>query len=55
VELNSDLEHRVQERIWQSVEGYISKHTDAQFSHGICPECYQKHVKPQIDELERAG
>jgi CheY-like chemotaxis protein len=26
---------------WQSVEGYISQHTDTQFSHGICPECFE--------------
>ena len=30
---------------WQSVEGYISQHTNAQFTHGICPECYQKVMK----------
>ena len=34
---------------WQSVEGYISKHTNSQFSHGICPECYQKVVKPELE------
>ena len=28
---------------WSQVEGYISKHTDAQFSHGICPECLKQH------------
>ena len=27
---------------WEQVEGYISKHTDAEFSHGICPECLKK-------------
>jgi ligand-binding sensor domain-containing protein len=27
---------------WQQVETYISRRTDAQFSHGYCPECYQK-------------
>ena len=27
---------------WQSVEDYLSQHTDTQFTHGICPECYQK-------------
>jgi len=33
---------------WQSVEGYISKHTDAQFSHSICPACYEQHVVPDL-------
>lgn len=27
---------------WQEVELYISEHTDSQFSHGICPDCYDK-------------
>jgi len=30
------------------VEGYIAKHSDAQFSHGICPTCYQK-VSDELD------
>jgi CheY-like chemotaxis protein len=36
---------------WQSVEGYISKHTDATFSHGICPECFVKHVPAELQKL----
>jgi sigma-B regulation protein RsbU (phosphoserine phosphatase) len=27
---------------WEQVDSYISTHTDAQFSHGICPCCYEK-------------
>lgn len=27
---------------WEQVEAYISRHTDAQFSHGICPECKER-------------
>lgn len=27
---------------WQEVESYIDKHSEAKFSHGICPECVQK-------------
>lgn len=33
---------------WQQVEAYISEHTDAEFSHGICPECYEKLMKSQL-------
>ena len=37
---------------WQRVDEYIRCHSVAQVSHGICPECYEKHVQPQLDELE---
>ena len=36
---------------WQQVEGYISDHSEAQFSHGICPECYARFVQPELDRL----
>ena len=28
---------------WNQLEAYISKHSEAKFSHGICPECAEKH------------
>jgi DNA-binding response OmpR family regulator len=28
---------------WQRVEEYISKRTDAQFSHSFCPTCMKEH------------
>lgn len=27
---------------WQHVESYIETHTGAQFSHGVCPSCYER-------------
>jgi hypothetical protein len=33
---------------WNNLEKYISEHTDAQFSHGICPECAEKLYGNQI-------
>ena len=42
---------RDDDNYWQQVEQYISKHSDAEFSHGVCPECYESIVKPQIDAL----
>lgn len=26
----------------------MSAHTDAQFSHGICPQCYEQILAPQL-------
>jgi CheY-like chemotaxis protein len=36
---------------WDSVEGYITKHTGSRFSHGICPACHEKHVVPMLKEI----
>jgi DNA-binding response OmpR family regulator len=30
---------RGDDRYWQQVDSYITEHTDAQFTHGICPPC----------------
>jgi len=31
--------------IWQRLETYICQHSEAVFSHGICPECYDVQSK----------
>ena len=28
---------------WQRIENYITEHSDAQFSHCICPSCHEQH------------
>lgn len=40
---------------WQQLEGYISEHSGARFSHGVCPDCYAKNVQPQLDALGASG
>ena len=30
---------------WEQVESYITDHTDAMFSHGICPSCLAKAME----------
>lgn len=40
---------RDDEDYWHTVESYVSKHTDTKFSHGICPECYEK-VMTEMEE-----
>ena len=38
---------------WQQVETYIEGHSDAQFTHGICPECREKYVAPELERLRQ--
>jgi sigma-B regulation protein RsbU (phosphoserine phosphatase) len=44
---------RDDQNYWQQVESYIAEHSQAQFSHSICPDCYEKLVKPELDQLRR--
>jgi sigma-B regulation protein RsbU (phosphoserine phosphatase) len=37
---------------WQNVESYVSDHSQAEFSHGICPSCYETTVKPQLKSFQ---
>jgi len=32
---------RSDKNYWERVDSYIADHTDAKFSHGICPTCYE--------------
>lgn len=34
---------------WEQLETYLSDHSEALFSHGICPSCYQSIMKPQLE------
>lgn len=36
---------RDDEGVWNQLEAYIKKHTDAEFSHGACPKCYNKQME----------
>jgi AmiR/NasT family two-component response regulator len=35
---------------WQQLEAYIAAHSEAQFSHSVCPECFDRLVKPELAE-----
>jgi CheY-like chemotaxis protein len=37
---------------WQQVEAYISAHSQAQFSHAICPQCLEAVVKPELERFQ---
>jgi CheY-like chemotaxis protein len=42
---------RDDQNYWQQVEAYVGKHSEAKFSHSICPQCYEDIVKPQMIQL----
>jgi len=39
---------------WNQVEAYLCKHSDADFSHGICPDCLQKNF-PELETRKPAA
>ncbi len=44
---------RDDQNYWQRVETYISQHSEAKFSHGICPDCYVEHAEPEMEKFKR--
>ena len=38
---------------WSKVEAYIEQRTDARFSHGLCPHCYQKAIAHHYEQLTK--
>lgn len=35
---------RLDAEAWGSLEAYLERHSRTRFSHGICPDCYRRHV-----------
>jgi len=40
------------EEIWQNLEEYLVAHSNASFTHGMCPECLDSHMKGLHDMFE---
>jgi DNA-binding response OmpR family regulator len=36
--------------LWEQVESYIARHSEAVFSHSICPDCMEKLYPELLDE-----
>ena len=39
---------------WQQIESYINKRTGTDFSHSVCPDCYQRVIVPELEKLRAA-
>ena len=44
---------RDEQEIWLPLETYIAGRTDARFTHGICPDCYDEVTLPMAEEIRR--
>jgi len=44
---------------WSQVESYVAEHSEAEFSHGLCPSClvehYPQHAEAILSQLEKDG
>lgn len=36
---------------WQRVEIPLLEHSEAEFTHGICPQCYETVVRPELEQI----
>ena len=40
---------------WQQIEGYVSERTGSEFSHSVCPDCYNRVVLPELEKMRNAS
>jgi len=46
---------RDDEGLWKQIEEYIHTHSEAEFSHGICPSCMRKHYPEHSGAINHDG
>jgi PAS domain S-box-containing protein len=44
---------RNDEQSWEQIEVYVAAHAPVQFSHSICPTCYEHYIRPELEQLRR--
>ena len=37
---------------WTQIESYINTRTGTNFSHSVCPDCYERVVVPELEKLK---
>ena len=43
---------RDDQNYWQQMEGYINQRTGSEFSHSVCPDCYERVLVPELEKLK---
>ncbi len=44
----------IEEEEWEILEAYVSRNSLAEFTHGVCPECYRKAME-DIERIQDSG
>lgn len=44
---------RDEENRWQPIERFLSERSGMSFSHGICPDCLETKLRPEVEEIRR--
>lgn len=39
--------------VWQDIESYVREHSEAEFSHGICPNCIREHHLDYLKNINK--
>lgn len=42
---------RDDQKYWQEMESYFSQRQGTKFSHGVCPDCYNQVMAPQLKKM----
>jgi len=45
---------RNDEASWEKLEAFLMQQPELKLSHGVCPDCYDKIVRPQLAEARQA-
>lgn len=40
--------------LWEQIEQYVNERTGADFTHSICPNCMETHVRPQMESYKQS-
>jgi hypothetical protein len=46
---------RTENNSWEQLESYISEHSEARFSHGLCEDCLREHYPQMAEKLKNSG
>jgi hypothetical protein len=43
---------RIEDQNWRPIESYITEHSEASFTHTVCPECAKQHYGECFDQIK---